>query len=403
MNKPVYSVSDLSSFISEVLQGSFFHNICIRGEINQLSKKGKFTYITLIDSNEQGENISSVLNVVIGPYCDVLATSLNVGDIVLMSGNLTYYKARGTVSFWPSVIKNDGEGQELIRLEKLKQKLHQMGVFDPLKKKELPRIVHNLAVVTSNSGAVINDIRSTLKSRFPVKIKVYSALVQGNEASNSLIKALDLAIKDEPDLIILARGGGSKSDLAPFNNEELVLKVFNSPIPIISAVGHQVDTSLTDLAADKSAITPTEAATMVGLSLKEVEQNHINYRSSLKSIISRRVDLLNERYLSIKKRFELSSPSALIKIKEKEYQSYREKLKRVLSERYGIIKNRLEQKKLLLASSNPLNILEKGYAYVYKGENKVTSIEEIKEEDLLKVFLRGGELEVIVKGKKKYE
>ncbi|HBD05840.1 MAG TPA: exodeoxyribonuclease VII large subunit, partial [Firmicutes bacterium] len=294
MNNHIFSVSELSKVIGEVLQGSLFQNITIRGEIQSCSTKGRYTYIGLIDEQKADD---ASLTIVVGPYCDILTPNYKVGDVILVRGNLNYYKARGSVSFWPRVLEIDGLGQELLRLERLKQKLASEGIFSLEHKRSLPRRVKTLAVVTSSSGAVINDIRATLKNRFPVKLNLYSANVQGKDASVTLTKALQNAINDAPDLIILARGGGSKADLAPFNDEALVRTVYSSPIPIISAVGHQVDTSLTDLAADKSAITPTEAATFVGMSLVDV----IREREELKEKL---VQVMKDRILALENRLE---------------------------------------------------------------------------------------------------
>lgn len=383
-----------------MLQGTLFHNIEVRGEIQSLSTKNRYTYISLIDADSSGD---SLLNVVVGPYCDILAEKYEVGDVIILRGNLNYYKARGSVSFWPTVLRNDGEGQELLRLEKLKQKLFALGIFDSARKKELPRYVNNLAVVTSSSGAVINDIKSTLKSRFPVHLKVYSANVQGSDAARTLINALNSAIADHPDLIILARGGGSKADLAPFNDEKLVMTMASCNIPIISAVGHQVDTSLTDLAADKSAITPTEAATMVGLSLNEVDSNRKHYQERINWLLTNSLSNLYLKHIELKRQLEARSPQNLIKLKERDYNIFKNSLSQMINEKINNLLNELYRKKEIISSLNPLNVLTKGYAYIYKDKQKITSSKETNRDDILKVYLSDGELEVWVKEKKEYE
>lgn len=398
MNNHIFSVSELSKVIGEVLQGSLFQNITIRGEIQSCSTKGRYTYIGLIDEQKADD---ASLTIVVGPYCDILTPNYKVGDVILVRGNLNYYKARGSVSFWPRVLEIDGLGQELLRLERLKQKLASEGIFSLEHKRSLPRRVKTLAVVTSSSGAVINDIRATLKNRFPVKLNLYSANVQGKDASVTLTKALQNAINDAPDLIILARGGGSKADLAPFNDEALVRTVYSSPIPIISAVGHQVDTSLTDLAADKSAITPTEAATFVGMSLVDV----IREREELKEKL---VQVMKDRILALENRLEnhiieldsLSIQNKLTNI-SKDFEVLKERFNQIIKDKVNILIDTLNHQKEVLTSLDPKEVLKRGYAYITIEDKLIKSTNDVKKNDIVKITLHDGELISEVKEVKK--
>ena len=260
MSNTIFSVKYLSQILDEVIRGSLFHNIYLRGEIQSKNVKGKYTYLTLIDSEDDG-NVQASMTVLVSEYSRVQSKEYDVGDTVLLKGSLAYYKQRGTVSFWADYLIIDGEGKELVRLKKLKEKLEKEGLFAHEHKKELPLYPKCVGVITSSSGAAIQDVKSTLKKRYPVKIKVFSAIVQGLEASKSLYKELNNAMNDEEvDVILITRGGGSKADLAPFNDEKVARLIYSSKIPVISAVGHQIDTSITDLVADKTAITPTDAA-----------------------------------------------------------------------------------------------------------------------------------------------
>lgn len=396
MNKDhIFGVGELSGIIAEVLQGSLFQNIYLSGEIQSVSKKGNYTYINLIDSKSSN---SATLTVVVGFYCRIEGTELAVGDNILMRGSISYYKARGTVSFWPKEISLNGEGMEQIRLRRLIEKLRLEGLFEESRKKPLPRFVKKLVVVTSKSGAAIEDIRATLKRRYPVELQVIEALVQGDKATESLFAAMKTAISDESaDLIIITRGGGSKSDLSPFNDEKLARLIASSRIPIISAVGHEIDVSLSDLVADVRAITPTDAANMVGPSLSELEKDQErlkielveNYRRIIESKYKDlQANILLLSSLSPKSLFQ-QKKVALHQAKESIEQSYRAILQ----------KARLNLNNLgnLLHSISPQSILERGYAILSLNGKTVSSVEEVKQDDVIEITLKDGQKEAIIK------
>lgn len=396
MNKDhIFGVGELSGIIAEVLQGSLFQNIYLSGEIQSVSKKGNYTYINLIDSKSSN---SATLTVVVGFYCRIEGTELAVGDNILMRGSISYYKARGTVSFWPKEISLNGEGMEQIRLRRLIEKLRQEGLFEESRKKPLPRFVKKLVVVTSKSGAAIEDIRATLKRRYPVELQVIEALVQGDKATESLFAAMKTAISDESaDLIIITRGGGSKSDLSPFNDEKLARLIASSRIPIISAVGHEIDVSLSDLVADVRAITPTDAANMVGPSLSELEKDQERLKIELVENYRR---IIESKYKDLQANILLLSslsPKSLFQQKKVALHQAKESLEQ--SYRAILQKARLNLNNLgkLLHSISPQSILERGYAILSLNGKTVSSVEEVKQDDVIEITLKDGQKEAVIK------
>lgn len=396
MNKDhIFGVGELSEIIAEVLQGSLFQNIYLSGEIQSVSKKGNYTYINLIDSKSSN---SATLTVVVGFYCRIEGTELAVGDNILMRGSISYYKARGTVSFWPKEISLNGEGMEQIRLRRLIEKLRLEGLFEESRKKPLPRFVKKLVVVTSKSGAAIEDIRATLKRRYPVELQVIEALVQGDKATDSLFAAMKTAISDESaDLIIITRGGGSKSDLSPFNDEKLARLIASSRIPIISAVGHEIDVSLSDLVADVRAITPTDAANMVGPSLSELEKDQERLKIELVENYRR---IIESKYKDLQANILLLSslsPKSLFQQKKVALHQAKESLEQ--SYRAILQKARLNLNNLgnLLHSISPQSILERGYAILSLNGKTVSSVEEVKQDDVIEITLKDGQKEAVIK------
>ena len=331
MSNTIFSVKYLSQVLDEVIRGSLFHNIYLRGEIQSKNVKGKYTYLTLIDSEDDG-NVQASMTVLVSEYSRVQSKEYDVGDTVLLKGSLAYYKQRGTVSFWADYLIIDGEGKELVRLKKLKEKLEKEGLFAHEHKKELPLYPKCVGVITSSSGAAIQDVKSTLKKRYPVKIKVFSAIVQGLEASKSLYKELNNAMNDEEvDVILITRGGGSKADLAPFNDEKVARLIYSSKIPVISAVGHQIDTSITDLVADKTAITPTDAANLISFSLTELAERRFNAKNELKTLLKYNYENKLQQFHNYVLQLENLSPSTRINNLKNKLQQYEENLKQGLS------------------------------------------------------------------------
>lgn len=396
MNKDhVFGVGELSSIIAEVLQGSLFQNIYLSGEIQSISRKGNYTYINLIDSKSSN---SATLTVVVGIYCKTNGLTMEVGDNILMRGSISYYSARGTVSFWPKEISLNGEGMEQIRLRRLIEKLRGEGLFEIERKKPLPRFVRKLIVVTSKSGAAIEDIRATLKKRYPVELVIKESLVQGEKAAESLVNSMKEAINDEEaDLIIITRGGGSKGDLSPFNDETLARLIASSRIPVISAVGHEIDVSISDLVADVRAITPTDAASMVGPSLIELKKDLEQLKEELNSLYSRVIETKMKELQSLILLLNSLSPISLLKQKKAGLVQSRATLR--VSYKDLLVKQQINLNNLreLLHSISPQSILERGYAIISKNGKTLSSINDIKTADLIKISLKDGEKEAIIK------
>ena len=304
-----YSVDQLSTEIKQLLEMSY-RDIWVEGEVSGLSTpRSGHTYFSLKDHN-------CVLKCVLFKGNKYKAATLPVdGERILIRGRVSVYTARGDVQMICSYIEAAGEGQLRRQFEMLKQKLASEGLFDTERKQALPRIAHDIALITSPSGAVLHDIISTLQRRYPfVRLRVYPANVQGDRAQAEILEALQIAIDNSPGVLILARGGGSLEDLQVFNDEAIARAIAACPVPTISAIGHETDFVITDFVADVRAPTPTAAATLVTPDISETRQALRQFQSSLDYSIrqtlnnaQQRIDFAAQGLTHPRQRIELQS------------------------------------------------------------------------------------------------
>ena len=258
-----YTVSQLNKSIKNIIENSFFV-VKVVGEISQVKKHSSgHIYFTLKDSE------STIAAVCWRSNTSKLKVDVEEGKAVLVKGKVTTYSPQSKYQLIVEQIEYQGEGELLKLLEDRKKKLAEQGFFDTENKKKIPELPKNIGVITSETGAVFRDIIHRISDRFPSNLLLFPARVQGESSVQEICDGIDFfnslpnTNENKPDVIIIARGGGSLEDLMPFNDEKIVMKVFNSEIPIISAVGHETDTTLCDFAADLRSPTPTAAAEMV--------------------------------------------------------------------------------------------------------------------------------------------
>jgi len=304
-----YSVDQLATEIKQLLEMSY-RDIWVEGEVSGvITPRSGHTYFSLKDHN-------SVLKCVLFKGKKYMAAMLPAdGERILVRGRVSVYTARGDVQIICSYIEAAGEGQLRRQFEMLKQKLASEGLFDVERKQALPPVAHDIALITSPSGAVLHDIISTLQRRYPfVRLRVYPANVQGQQAHKEILDALQLAINNAPDVLILARGGGSLEDLQVFNDEAIARALAACPIPTISAIGHETDFVISDFVADVRAPTPTAAATLVTPDVSEARQALRQSQSSLDDNIrqilnnaQQRMDFAAQGLTHPRQRIELQS------------------------------------------------------------------------------------------------
>ena len=392
INEKIINVTTLNNYIKNLFEGDvFLSRVYIKGEISNLNKHytGHY-YFTLKDEN------SKISCMMFSSYTKSLKSDINNGDEVLIFGKVTSYDKGGTYQLYVYSMEPYGMGKYLLQLEELKRKLKAEGLFDR-PKKLINLYPKKIAIVTSKTGAAVKDIIHTISSRYPCQIIVFPCLVQGDDAPKSIIKALSLADESNVDTIILARGGGANEDLKAFNDEELVRFVTSLKKPIISAIGHQIDSSIVDLVSDLYCITPTEAGEKSCASKNEVLQIIDHNLELAKSLISNKIHSKENMLLNLINLVEVNSPKQRLV-------NYRNDIENKLSDIKYLIKLRLNKLNLELNNLsyninilNPRLAIDKGFAVVLKENKKVYSTSEINIEDTLDILLCDGKVQVIVK------
>ncbi|MGL5253475.1 MAG: exodeoxyribonuclease VII large subunit [Brevinema sp.] len=269
LEKSALSVSAVAFFISNLLK-NHLGSLIVCGEISGLRRggRGSYIYFSLIDEKSKIECLTHISSA-----GGKALQALNDGDRILVFAQPSFYGAGGKLSFFTDEILKLGEGLFGSAVEELRKKLYAEGLFAEDRKKTLPLYPQHVGIVTSAEGAVVHDIIRIAKDRWPlVELSLFPALVQGEKAPQSLLSALENALSHPLEAIIIGRGGGSSDDLSAFNDEELVRAIANAEIPIVSAVGHEIDLSLCDFAADYSAPTPTGAAMKLFPDKNDVER-----------------------------------------------------------------------------------------------------------------------------------
>lgn len=299
-----YSVSQIVKNIQTILEKEFFY-IKIKGEISGLKKHTSGHYYFLL--KDEKSIINAVMFRQYTEYCNI---DLVDGLEVVACGKLTIYKERSNYQILVETIAVSGEGTLLKLIQERKEKLAKEGLFDTKRKKPIPKYPKSIGLITAETGAALQDILIRLENRTPIKIFLYSSLMQGKDAPNEIIQGIKYFnnLDEKPDVLVISRGGGSTEDLMAFNDENLVRDVANSKIPTISAVGHEIDWTLIDYASDLRLPTPTSVAEYLTIS-KEQALERLNYlvekliKNKFSKILEQQEKLDNIFTNYLKKRF----------------------------------------------------------------------------------------------------
>ena len=363
--------------------------VLLEGEISNFkhNSRGHF-YFTLKDD---GAQISATM---FAAYAKNVKFEPFDGMKVYVKGNVSVYEPSGTYQINVKEIKSDGVGDLYLAYEKLKDELNKAGYFDPSHKKPIPKIPNTIGVITSPTGAAIRDIINTISRRFPLcSVILYPAIVQGDDAKNDIVKQIVKANEDNLcDCLIVGRGGGSIEDLWAFNEKIVAYAIYDSKIPIISAVGHEIDFTIADFVADQRAATPTAAAELATPAIENLKQNVNYYVDALNKNIKY---LFNDRKMllaNIDRRIEANNPMNNLKHKKEILDSY---LNRLNGNILNIINDRKYQFDVLkakLESVNPLAIMDKGYSINTINNEIITDVRKAKVGDILTTKMKNGTL-----------
>ena len=408
------TVSALNSYIKNLIDNDTnLFRVFIKGEVsNAKTYSSGHTYFTLKDESSQ-------IPAVIFARSNV-SLKVTSGMKVLAIGRIRVYEPDGKYQIIIDNIKEDGLGELYEKLEKLKEELRLAGYFDEAHKRPLVKFPKKIGVVTSKSGAVIEDIKNIIRNRYPlVEIILYPASVQGENAVPELVKQIEYAnSKMEVDTLIVGRGGGSLEDLWAFNEKAVALAVYNSKIPVISAVGHETDYTICDLVADLRAETPSAAAVAATPSVidlnNQIKQDLIVLKHNYKRLLENKISILNE----VEKNLIYNSPKNKIDRYLDKYNTLTKDLNKnmnlILENKNNILNNLMEKNDIninqiveykrslfekysySLKNLNPLNIMDKGYSIASINGNIIKSVNDVKNNDLIDIRVKDGNIKAKV-------
>jgi len=380
----IYNITQINNQINNLLDNNF-GEIFIRGEISSFNLyPSGHAYFTLKDKLNEISCVFFNYNL---EYEKIENTE------VIIYGKLNIYNAKGRLQFIASNIHLQGEGALWNKYLKLKNKLETEGLFDIQKKKKLPSIPEKILIISSKQGAVVHDILNILNRRSPyLSILIEDTIVQGPKAVNSIVNALKKSSSTDADIIIIARGGGSLEDLMPFNDEKIIREIFNSSIPIISAVGHETDFTLCDFVSDKRASTPSEAAEICAPELSSLYRKISEIRTTINQKIENR--LLRSSNLLKNLTLKLSSSNPLYKIKnyKNELDNNSNRFKSLISLKISNHRIMLEKFKKRIYQFNINEIKKKGFVILKKRNKIIKDIKELNINDEINIFMNNGKI-----------
>lgn len=412
MNNNYITISELNRYLKTKFENDTnLRMVYLKGEISNFKAhtRGHY-YFTLKDE-------TSRLNAVMFSYhtgnlkfmpCD--------GMKVLVVGRISVYEQTGSYQIYVENMAEDGIGNLYVAFEKLKKDLAKEGLFNPEHKKRIPRMPKRIGIVTASTGAAIRDILTTIKRRYPIcETILFPALVQGNEAAADIVKKIELANTYDIDTLIVGRGGGSLEDLWPFNEEIVARAIYNSRVPVISAVGHEIDFTIADFVADLRAPTPTAAAELAVPDTSTI----LNYLETAKGrsyqAINNTINNYQTRINNVANSYILKKPTAMYEILEQKLDNLIDKLNKEInividnnkvrlfkSSNSYILTNpsmlyKFKEQTLLgltekLEVLNPISTLNRGYGIIKKDNVVVSSITNVKDNDDIVINLKDGNI-----------
>lgn len=405
------------SVINRYLKDQFDRNehlrmVFLKGEISNF--KGHTTGHLYFSLKDESSRINAIM---FSSYAKKLTFVPADGKKVLVTGRIGVYEATGSYQIYVDDMQEDGVGNLYLAYEKLKSDLEKEGLFDAKYKQPIPKYPQRIGIVTAPTGAAIRDILSTIKRRYPIcETLLFPALVQGEYGADDIVKKINMAQEYDLDVLIVGRGGGSIEDLWNFNEEKVARAIFLSKIPIISAVGHEIDFTIADFVADMRAPTPTGAAELAVPNLADLKKylDQLNIRS--KEAIQKKINYQKLFLDSLKSSYVLKTPMIMYETKKQKLDIIIDKLNSLINNKTNTYRQRLEYLKSRQIIDNPqllykdkvkelevlinkldlvspLHVLKRGYSIALdKNKNVINSVNNVHRNDVIKIQLFDGSI-----------
>jgi len=384
----IMTVSQVNRYIaSRFREDTKLRGRLISGEISNFTDHSKsgHMYFSLKDSE------SLIRAVMFREYASRLKFTPSNGMRVIVSADIRVYEQNGVYQLYVTDMQPDGVGALYLAREQLEKRLSQEGLFDEKHKKRLPPLPKKIGIITSSEAAALQDMLNILARRYPIaEVTIFPAAVQGENAPESICSALRLADSKGMDLLICGRGGGSAEDLSAFNTEEVARCIFDCKTPVISAVGHETDFSVSDLAADMRAPTPSAAAELAVPDIRTVYGSLIGLEKRLKDSFSDKLDEQFYKLDILSKRLESCNPKGKIAVLRDKLLSEEKSLRAAYKASLQDCRGRIAEKAAAVENLSPLKTLSRGYSVVYKDGRIVNSAEVLSAGDEVKIRLSDG-------------
>lgn len=398
MKRSAYSVSQVNAYIKNMFAQDFMlHNICVKGEVSNCKYHSSgHIYFTIKDDK------AAIAAVMFVGNRRGLSFHMQAGDKAIVTGSIEVYERDGRYQLYAKEIQKDGEGSLYLQFEALKQRLLEMGMFADEYKKPIPKYIRTLGVVTAPTGAAVQDIRNIAGRRNPyVQLILYPARVQGEGAAESIVNGIRALDRLGVDTMIVGRGGGSIEDLWAFNEEIVARAIFDCETPVISAVGHETDTTIADFAADLRAPTPSAGAELAVYDLSELfdELGSLQYR--LRHVMEWKKESVRNRYQNLSRLLTLKSPQNQLNEKRQYTMNLEEKLEQKISGRIKEMRFRVGMLSERLHGVSPAKKLSQGLAFVTDQNGKrISRVSQAEPGQEIRIHLQDGFMTADVRERK---
>jgi exodeoxyribonuclease VII large subunit len=390
----VYTVTQINSYIKNMFTQDYMLNYCfVKGEVSNCKyHPSGHIYFTLKDAK------GIIACVMFAGNRTGLSFEMKEGQMVVVGGCIDVYERDGKYQLYAKEIRLDGAGLLYEKFEQLKNELREMGMFDEVYKQPIPKYIKRLGVVTAPTGAAVRDIINIATRRNPyIQIILYPAIVQGEQASESIVNGIHALERIGVDTMIVGRGGGSIEDLWAFNEEIVAQAIFDCSIPIISAVGHETDTTIADYVADLRAPTPSAAAELAVDDINQVFERIETYRQTLTHCMLDKLEAPKNRLGNMTLRLKYLSPANQIQQKRTYCMELEERLSNLMNDSLTQNSHRLALYVEKLKGLSPLDKLSQGYAYMEDKDHRVlNNIDNISVGDILNIYVKNGRVEATV-------
>jgi len=389
------SVSAVSKIIAGLFEDERLQDIRVTGEVTNYTHHTRgHRYFSL--SEKGGGNTTAVIKCVMWRSdAERLAFIPEDGQAVIVTGSVRLYAPHGAYQIQVKAMQAAGLGEKYLLLEKWKKELALEGCFAAERKRELPTFPVRVGVVTSETGAVIHDIHTVIARRYPVEILISPTAVQGENAHREIAQAIE-SLRGRVDVVIVARGGGSFEDLFPFNHPDVVRAIVSCPVPVVSAIGHEVDVTLADLAADMRAATPSAAAELVVPDRKELREWVRELRCQMSAALLSRIERAQEEISGLRDRLRPQRFSQRLEEKTQNTVDLADRLLRAVTTRIERNNLVLAEMRTCLEGRSPRAVLARGYCVAEKGGAIIKSVGSITKDDRLAIRFSDGRSTVCV-------